>query len=198
MSALSSILSLEPRRARVLEQTAVGTWVRRLRTEQGEALRSLAARAGLSMSFVSQVENGVVSPSVASLEKICHALGATLADCFAAASEAEGGLIVRRTERVQISAAWSQAQVEALAPATGSRLGPLLVTLDPGGSSTHEPCHHSAEEFIFVLMGRPTLTLGPEEHELNASDAVTIRARERRRWENRTSSVVKILCVSAS
>jgi uncharacterized cupin superfamily protein len=47
-----------------------------------------------------------------------------------------------------------------------------------------------------VLEGQPTLTLGPEEHVLRPGDAVTIRARELRRWENRTPAVVRVLVVS--
>jgi XRE family transcriptional regulator, regulator of sulfur utilization len=161
------------------------------------SLRSLATRTDVSVSFLSQVENGIVSPSIASMERICHALGATLAECFAAASEAEGGLIVRRSERVAMAHAWSCAHVEALSPATGSRLAPRLVTLDPGGRSAPDLHTQEAEEFAFVLSGLATLIMGGEEHELYPSDAVTLRARELRRWENRSSSVVKILCVSA-
>jgi uncharacterized cupin superfamily protein len=47
-----------------------------------------------------------------------------------------------------------------------------------------------------VIAGRPTLTLGPDERVLGPGDAVTIRARELRRWENRGASVVRLLVVS--
>lgn len=160
------------------------------------SLRSLAARTDFSPSFISQVENGLVSPSIASMEKICTALGVSLGEFFAAAGEGEQELIVRPSKRLQMSSTWSQAQIEALGPMTGSRLEPLLVTLAPGGRSAKHPYAHATEEFAFVLVGRPTLTLGPTEHELHAGDSVTIRARELRRWENRTESPVKILTVT--
>jgi XRE family transcriptional regulator, regulator of sulfur utilization len=182
--------------SRVLKQHAVGAWVRRLRMEQTISLRSLAARTDFSPSFISQLENGMVSPSIASMEKICNALGVTLGEFFAAASEGDGGMIVRPTSRLRMSSSWSQAQIEALGPMTGCRLEPLLISLEPGGRSAKHPYPHSSEEFAFVLAGRPTLTLGPEEHELRAGDSVTIRPRELRRWENRSKSPVKILTVS--
>lgn len=178
-------------------QDAVGAWVRRVRMEQGISVRALAERAGVSTSFISQIENAIVSPSIASLERICDALGATVAECLSAAGESEAGLIVRSTGRREVSSSWSRAQVEALAAVRSGRLEPLLITLDPGGQSAEQPSAHATDEFVFVLLGRPTLTLGPQRHELRASDAVTIRACEKRRWENRTESVVKILCVSA-
>jgi transcriptional regulator with XRE-family HTH domain len=172
---------------------ALGAWIRRSRSAQSLSLRALAARTGFSPSFISQVENGVVSPSIASMEKIGHALGATLIECFAEACRGAAHVIVRPAERVQVSTSWLRAQVETLAPRTGARLEPLVVTLDPGGRSAERPYAHTMEEFAFVLAGRPTLTVGSEEHELRPSDAVTIEARELRCWENRTAAPVKIL-----
>jgi transcriptional regulator with XRE-family HTH domain len=185
----------DPRR-QFLRQEVVGAWVRRLRGEQSISLRALAARAGFSPSFISQVENGVVSPSLASMERICYALGTTLGECFANACRGEGDLIVRATERVRLATSWTKAQVDALAPMAGVRLEPLLITLEAGGHSAAHASARAAEEFVFVLMGRPTLTIGEEQHELRAGDAVTIRARELRRWENRTAAPVKILNLS--
>ncbi len=180
----------------VLRQDAVGAWVRRLRTEQGMSLRSLAARTDFSPSFISQVENGVVSPSIASMQKIAQALGVSLGEFFAAAAEGEPGLIVRVADRQQLSSGWSHARLESLGPIAGRRQEPILMTLEPEGRSAKHPCASGAEEFAFVLEGQPTLTLGPEEHVLRPGDAVTIRARELRRWENRTRAVVRVLVVS--
>jgi transcriptional regulator with XRE-family HTH domain len=164
--------------------------------EQAMSLRSLAARTDFSPSFISQLENGTVSPSIASMEKISNALGVTLGEFFAAASSGERDLIVKPTDRLQMSSTWSQAQIEALGPMTACRLEPLLITLQAGGRSAKHPYPHGTEEFALVLAGRPTLTLGPEDHQLGPGDAVTIRPRELRRWENRTKSPVKILTVS--
>jgi len=160
-------------------------------------LRALAARTDFSPSFMSQVENGTVSPSIASMEKIANALGVSLGEFFEAAAQGEGGLIVRLTDRPQIPSLWSQGKIEALAPMTGRRLEPVLISLDPGGRSGKHPYAHDTEEFAFVLAGTPTLTLGPEEHVLRTGDAVTIRAQELRRWENKGKRVVRVLIVSA-
>ena len=161
------------------------------------SLRALASRTDFSPSFISQVENGVVSPSIASMEKIATTLGVTLGEFFAAASEGESALIVRSTERTQLPSAWSQGRVEGLSSRMGRRMEPSLITLEKGGRSGKHPAPHTSEEFAFVLEGEPTLTLGPEEHKLAPGDAVTIRPQELRRWENKQSPVVRILVVSA-
>jgi transcriptional regulator with XRE-family HTH domain len=66
------------------EQVQVGEQVRRLRTAQSLSVRTLAAWAGFSPSFISQVENGQVSSAIASLERIATVLVVTLAGFFAA------------------------------------------------------------------------------------------------------------------
>jgi transcriptional regulator with XRE-family HTH domain len=182
--------------APILKQHAVGAWVRQLRTENRMSLRALASRTDFSASFISQVENGVVSPSIASMERIASALGVSLGEFFAAAAKGEEGLIVRAKDRLEMPSLWSQGRIEALSPMSGRRLEPTLITLEKGGRSGKHPHAHASEEFAFVVEGQPTLTLGPEEHELAAGDAVTIRPHELRRWENRKSPVVRILIVS--
>jgi transcriptional regulator with XRE-family HTH domain len=180
----------------LLKQHAVGAWVRRLREDQRISLRALAARTDFSPSFISQVENGLVSPSIASMEKIAGALGVTLSEFFAAAAQGEAGLIVRIADRMHLSSQWSRGRVEALGPGQGRRFDTVVITLEPGGRSGKHPHAHHAEEFAYVLAGEAMLTLGPEEHRLAAGDAVTIRAQELRRWENRSNAVLQILVVS--
>lgn len=51
-----------------------GALIRDFREHRCLSVRTLAARAGFSPSFLAQVENGLASPSIASLEKIVAAL----------------------------------------------------------------------------------------------------------------------------
>ena len=148
---------------------------------------------------MSQVENGQVSPSISSMEKIAAAVGVTLGDFFAAVSEADGGLIVRVAERQALSSGWSAAEIEALSvPGPRVRLEALLITLRPGGRSGKHPYAHDREEFAFVTRGEVMLTLGPDEHRLRRGDAATIRPGELRLWRNAARAPVEILIVASS
>src|SRR6185295_13441047 len=101
----------------LLKQQVVGQRVRSLRHAAGMTLRTLAAQTDFSPSFISQVENGLVSPSISSMEKIAGALGVTLGQFFSApATEGATVLIVRADTRTQASSLWSQAQIEPLSP----------------------------------------------------------------------------------
>jgi transcriptional regulator with XRE-family HTH domain len=177
----------------------VGERLRQLREVRNMSVRKLAELTEFSASFISQVENGQASPSIGSLERIAAAVGVTLGEFFAPHGGSEGpGLIVRAVAREHLTSAWSNAQIEALAPMSGGRkLEPVLITLEPGGRSGKRPHAHSMEEFAFVLEGAVRLTLGEEAHDLVEGDAVTIPPEHSRVWENTSAAPVRILVVSA-
>ena len=107
--------------------------LRQVRERQGLSLRSLATRAGFSASFLSQLENGQVSPSIASLARIASQLGVTLADLFEA-TEDRPAIVVRADARPGFISSWSRARIESLVAAGGRRpFEALCVTLAPQG-----------------------------------------------------------------
>jgi transcriptional regulator with XRE-family HTH domain len=179
-----------------LKQQRVGEHVRRLRELARMSLRALATRTDFSPSFISQLENGQVSPSIHSMEKIANTLGVTLGGFFAGIGPAEGGLILRRAEREPIPSSWSNAEIEALGRHSPQRqLEALLITLKPGGRSGKHPVPHRTEQFALITKGRVALRLGPDEHRLAAGDSVTLLPGELRLWVNPGKAACQILIV---
>src|SRR5881397_113488 len=80
----------------------VGERLRALRRFRRCTLRTIAARSGLSESFLSQVERGRSSASIASLRRIADALGVSIADLFEPES-LPGPRVLRRNERPALS-----------------------------------------------------------------------------------------------
>jgi transcriptional regulator with XRE-family HTH domain len=180
------------------EQTSeqrVGNLIRELRTRQGVSLRTLAARAGFSPSFLSQVERGQASPSIASLERLAQALGTTLGEFFRVSRAA---VVTRAGERAELTSAWSHAQVEALGPAgPGHAFESMMITLDPGGQSGGRTYGHGGEEFAIVFAGDVRLTLGDDVYRLTPGDAATFSAELPHSWENVGKVPARIVVVSA-
>lgn len=171
--------------------------MRRLREQRGLSLRGLGAATEFSASFLSQLENGQVSPSISSMERIANALGVTLGEFFSSLGSSQGGVVVRAAERTEIQSQWSQATLEALSPMRRGRLvEPLLITLEPGGRSGKHPTAQPREEFAFVLRGTVELTLGPDVHRLEEGDAATLLRGELRRWTNVGTGYARILVVA--
>ncbi|PYQ47130.1 MAG: hypothetical protein DMF78_24530 [Acidobacteria bacterium] len=176
----------------------IGEHIRRLRSDRGLSVRAFAAQTGFSASFISQLENGQVAPSLGSLHKIAEALGVTLGEFFAAAELGDEPLIVRPEDRHRLDSTWTDAHIEALGPMKpGHRLEPMIAIFGPGGKSGSHPHAQSQDEFAFVLRGEVTLTLADEENVMRVGDAVTLPAHAPRRWENRTREVAEILMISS-
>jgi transcriptional regulator with XRE-family HTH domain len=67
---------------------AVGTALRRRRQAQGRTLREVAAAAGVSLTYLSEVERGRKEASSEVLEAVCAALDVVLADLLFEVAEA--------------------------------------------------------------------------------------------------------------
>lgn len=65
-----------------MDKTELGLRIRTLRENKGMKQNALANKAGVSPTYIYQLERGEKSPTVEYLEYICEALGITLADFF--------------------------------------------------------------------------------------------------------------------
>lgn len=179
--------------------SGLGETLQRVRLERGLSLRTLASRAGFSPSFLSQVENGQTSPSIASLEKLAANLGLRLVDFFAemdAVPDAELDVVGRAPLRQQITSEWSQSSIEPLVPRGAlQRLAGIVITVAAAGRSGREPSAAASEQLIVVLEGRLALTLGERSLVLEHGDAAAIPAGTAHRWENRGPEPARVLLV---
>ena len=170
------------------EEISVGEVVRALRQARGLSLRKLAAESGISASFISQVENGQVSPSISSLRRMAGALGATLGALFSsagpdapgpaqAAAPAGPPAVVLAPQRRRLVSSWSRAVIEGLSRAgTDQALESVMISFLPGGRSGNSLHAVPGEQFACVTSGEITLVLEAQTHTLHPGDAVTIGA----------------------
>jgi transcriptional regulator with XRE-family HTH domain len=177
-------------------EARIGEVLKRLREQHGLSLRTLATKAGFSASFLSQLENGQVSPSIASLDKITGELGVTLADLFEA-TQAPVPAVVRSDARPGFTSSWSRARVESLTPSGERRpIEAVAVSLAPRGASGKDATVHPTDQFAYVLRGPLTLILGDDRLSLNAGDAAMIPRKTPHRWHNEGTGTAEVLLVS--
>ena len=65
-----------------MDRKEIGKKIKTLREEREWAKGTLATKAGVSPSYIPDLENGKKCPSVEVLDAICFAFGITLADFF--------------------------------------------------------------------------------------------------------------------
>jgi transcriptional regulator with XRE-family HTH domain len=154
----------------------LGPRIRSLRRARSVTLRELAERAGVTESFLSQVEREVTSPSIASVQRIARALDLGIADLFA--DDQPHGRVVRRADRRRIAYPGLNAVDEFLTAGSGGRLQLILSTIEPGGGTGDEAyAHESDEEVVVVLSGSLELWVADEHHLLGEGDAIAYSSR---------------------
>ncbi len=158
-----------------LAQVDVGERLRDIRRLRRATLRTIAERAGVSESFLSQVERGRASASIASLRRIAGALGVTVADLFEPGGP-PSPRVLRREERPSLAFGILGRKL-LLTPRPLQHLEVFVGELDPGGSTGAEPyAHGDSEELFVVLSGNVQLELGGDVHELETGDSIDYRS----------------------
>ncbi len=150
----------------------LGERLRSLRSARGFSLRDLSGRSGLTASFISQVERGRASPSIASLSRLAEVLEVPVTHFFAPAG-APGRLVRRDQRRTIILRGLGEVDEYVTADPDG-RLQVAISTFEVGGRTAETSfVHESDEECILVLEGVLEVLVGGDRYVLQDGDAVT-------------------------
>ena len=188
-------MSLQTGRAgpRPVEPDPLGARIRHLRQAEGMTLRDLAERAGVTESFLSQVERGLASPSISTLRRIAASLGESIGSLF---EEAEPGVILRAGDRRVIDYPGLHARDEFVTGSRNGKLQVILSVIEPGGGTGDEPyAHDSDEECVLVLEGSLDLWIGETFYALREGDSVVHSSRLPHRNRNSGDRVSKVLFI---
>ena len=167
----------------------VGERLRAIRRLRRATLKTVADRAELSESFLSQVERGRANASVASLKRIAAALGVNVADLFEPNGSTSRPRVLRREARPTLVFG-TLGRKFMLTPRPLEHLQVILGELDSGGSTGDEPyTHGDSEELLVVLGGIVSLQLGAEISSSRQVIRSTIGAQLR--TDSPTSAVIR-------
>ena len=172
----------------------VGERLRVIRGLRRATLRTIAERAGVSESFLSQVERGKASASIASLRRIAGALGVNVADLFEPGGPPRPR-VLRRGERPTLGFGVLGTK-RLLTPRPLQHLEVFVGELAVGGSTGEEPyVHGDSEELVVVLAGTVQLELDGEVHELESGDSIDYRSSMAHRVTNVGIGVAEVMWV---
>jgi transcriptional regulator with XRE-family HTH domain len=164
---------------------SIGERIKALRTEQGMTLAGLGEKVALSVSYLSQIERDKTTPSLSTLMDIAKSLNVELRYFFE--TEAEAAYVVRAGQGQADLAPDSSAACLRLTPEVGSsRIEAYRVVLQPH-TSPEQLAPFAGEEFVFVLAGKLTLSVGDEQFVLDAGDSIHYDALQPHCWRNESS-----------
>lgn len=180
---------------------AIGEELRRVRLSRKLSLRNVASAVGVSASLLSQVETGKTQPSVSTLYALVNHLGVSLDGLMKGISQSDGtasdgsvyedghhGIVQRRSENPLIEmengVVW-----ERLADGGRDDADPLMVTYEPGSSSSVEGkmMRHDALEYGLIIEGTLTLRIEDDVYEIYPGDSFSFDANRLHMFENNSA-----------
>ncbi|MEV7693111.1 XRE family transcriptional regulator [Microbacterium sp. NPDC089189] len=172
---------------------ALGARIRELRKRRGLTLTQAAVDAGLSHSFLSQVERGLERLSMASLFRVARTLGTTQQDLLTeeTAERPEGNYHVYR----QSSASPVDAGTGPVAVLAQHRARFLPMVFSGSFEDDGIWWEHDEEEFLYVLEGEIIVVLEDSEVLLRAGDATYYESGIRHKWRTPPETACRVLVV---
>jgi len=153
----------------------IGAHLRRARRLKSLRLKDVADLCGVSVSFISKIENNRAVPSLSTLHRIARVLGTSVSALFEI--EEEVMKVVHRPHerpvagKVQNMVEWDGIEAEIIVPyAAGRRLEGFVFIMEPGGHSGGVLCHEG-EECGYVLVGELELVVGGKTYHLLEGDS---------------------------
>lgn len=179
-------------------ENKIGEKIKELRLQKELTLKDVSEKSNLSISFLSQVERGLTSVSILTLQSISEVLEVDLSYFFTFPKKYATN-IKRSFEQEYFRMGESDFIYYSLSNDSleERKLDPMLVNILPCEREKEiYPSSHKGEEFLYVLEGILTLYVGTEIHQLYPGDSYHICSNTPHEWANYTNTIVKVLSVN--
>jgi transcriptional regulator with XRE-family HTH domain len=155
----------------------IGSQIRKLRNKRELTLQDLANLSGLSKPNLSQIENNLVTPPIATLLKISTALGVPIGHFFQETAQESNIVVVRKEDRYGVAKGQHIShigyQYEPLAyPKADKYMEPFIVHMEERESDAIVYNNHRGEEFLYVIEGTLEFRCGDSTVILREGDSL--------------------------
>lgn len=175
----------------------LGSILRDRRKNKKLTLKVVAEKAGISESFLSQVENDVNSPSVSTLVNICNAVGINAGDVLKRAEKQERVVVVRKAD-------WEDVEFPAsgfvtrrfFSPENRRIIDSSVMAIEPGAGIPARKNVKNTQEVLCVLKGTVELSHDEKIIKLDEGDSVHYWSiQQRETISNRSNGLAVVLWV---
>jgi transcriptional regulator with XRE-family HTH domain len=176
----------------------LGARIRIMRKERGIQLNELAERSGLSSAFLSRLERGQVSSSVANLIQIAKALGIAVAELFheaSATSRSEAAVHKVEDLPAEQSVASTGYRWRLLAGGMADDDLEIFYLVFPRKDRMGTLVSHQGQEYCYVLSGKVRFIVGTKSFELGPGEGILTNSEMPHRAENIGRSEAHMLMV---
>jgi len=175
----------------------IGKRIRELRKEKDITLEELSRKSGVALATLSRMENNKMTGTLASHNKICKALGASLADLYSKVEdESKTVESVPKAKRIEHFSHSRKVTYELLVAKTiDKKLTPLMLKISAKGETRKEKDRPGIEKFIYMLAGSMEATIGKQTFTLKRGDSLYFDASLPHVFKNTTKSETQAICV---
>ena len=172
---------------------SVGKRIRALRKAKGLSLQDVASRLELSVSYLSQLENGKANISVALLKDIAEIL--EVSSVFFLLEEQTKPLVkvIRKSDRSEYVRNNGNVTINVLFATENGKLQTSIINMPPNLDSGKSSSHYG-DEFTYVIEGEVEVILNETEvYKLSAGDVIYYPAHIPHKWKNVGKNMARVL-----
>jgi len=149
----------------------LGLQIRKKREQIGITLTKAAKEMNISPSLLSQIERGIVSPSISTLRTIADYLGTYIGALLGERISKEDAMVIRKGNKNR-SIIWGEGvKLHILSPGN-SNLEFMYDKYEVNSSTGDKLYQHEGEECAFVLEGKLEINLNGKKFILNEGDFI--------------------------
>lgn len=162
--------------------------VRAVRRQRSLTLEGLAGQTGLTKSYLSKIERGQATPSVAAAMKVARALDVDVAQLFSDQAA---------HDTISVDRAVDSGRYRALATTLlGKSMSPFVVRPTARTAADPHP-EHAGQEFVFVHAGTVAFSYGEQTWELSAGDSAYFDASVSHKFRAVGAAPAEVVVVAA-
>ncbi|MDR3185907.1 MAG: helix-turn-helix domain-containing protein [Christensenellaceae bacterium] len=170
----------------------IGEKIKAIRLTRDLTQEELACRCELTKGYISQLENNICSPSIATLQDILSVLGVDLSTFF---TEIKNVKIVFSKPDFFESENGDGLSTWLIPNSQKNEMEPIILTLPEGGASTNR-FPFEGEEFGYVLEGRIEIVTAHTNHMAKKGEAFYLNGDTEHKIVNAGASRARIVWVT--
>ena len=170
----------------------LGAKLKDMRQQKNLTQEELADRCELTKGYISQLENDLTSPSIATLVDLLNALGGNLSDFFH--EDEEEKIVFFESEYIEKQSDGMKFKW-VIPNAQKNMMEPVLVELE-AGADTRTDFPHEGEEFGFVIEGRVSIEKAGKRHIAKKGESFYFTANKEHKIVNIGKSKAKFIWIS--
>lgn len=175
----------------------IGKRLKEIRQAQGMSLTALAEKSGVQIATLSRMENLKMTGTLESHMRIAQALGVDITHLYSNIIRPEDKVDVRTPQTAtDVFTHSDKSSYEILTSRVLSKkMMPILLKIEPEGSTNKEQNAPGSEKFIFVLEGKIEARIGGESYLLSKAASLYFDASLEHYFVNKGKTTARAVCV---